>query len=134
MVGDRVAGVLPALVGQTLARARFVVDEAVTVMVGDVVDPAQRAFDVASQLVEEREVACPADVLGQQADEERRRVDRSVVGGLGHFVEVGLLVDPQLVQDFAWLLVAPFVVAAALVLRQQKQRVGGDASVVGERL
>ena len=37
-------------------------------------------------------------------------------------------------QDFAWLLVAPFVVAAALVLRQQKQRVGGDARVVGECL
>ena len=103
-------------------------------MVGDVVDPAQRPIDVASQLVEERQIACPADVLGEQADEQRRRVDRSVVGGLRHFVEVGLLVDPQLVQDFAWLLVAPFVVAAALVLSHQKQRVGGHARVVGERL
>jgi hypothetical protein len=73
-------------------------------------------------------------VDAQQDQEQRRAVDAAVVRGLGDLVEVGQLVDAQLVEDLAGLLVAPVVDLAALVQGEHAQGVGGDLRLEGGHL
>jgi hypothetical protein len=68
------------LIDEAAGRASHVVDVTVAIAVATLVDPAQRPFHVAAQLVEQRQVARPARILGEQDEEERRRVHRTVIG------------------------------------------------------
>ncbi|MNY03941.1 hypothetical protein D3C86_1365880 [compost metagenome] len=73
-------------------------------------------------------------MLAQEDQEERRGVDRAVVGVVGNLLEARQLSDPQLVEDLAGLFVAPIVHAPPLVLGKQPQGLLGDVGVVGEGL
>jgi hypothetical protein len=48
---------------------------------------------------------------------ERRRVNRAVIRRLGNFIDMSHLADPELVHDFARLLIAPFIDLAPLIFR-----------------
>ncbi len=95
----RVVRVLPGLVLDPAVVSPFELDEAVAVAVG-ALDPVERPDRVAAKLVDQGVVAGPAPVLGEQNEEERRRVDGSVVAAEPAFRR---LAAPQLVHDLAGL-------------------------------
>ena len=114
-VGDRVPRVLPALVLEArLLVAPLVRDVAVALQVGVVVDPGQGGSRRQLQNAHELRVAGPALVLVQEHHEERRRVDRAVVGRVRPLLERGHLAEAHLVQDPARVLVAEVVAARPL--------------------
>ena len=71
----RVARVLPRLVLEPARGAPLVLDEAVAVAVAVLVDPAQRGERRLAQLTHERVVVRPTPCLGEQHEEQRRRID-----------------------------------------------------------
>jgi len=75
----RVVGVLPRLVVEPSLGAAPVLDEAVPVAIAVLVDPAERGEGRLVQLVHEFGVVSPTPGLGQEDQEERRRVSGSVV-------------------------------------------------------
>ena len=121
-VADRVARVLPALVEQPALRVPLVLDQAVTVDVAVVVHPAQRGEGIGPQALDQLRVACPALVLVEQHQPQRRRIDRAVVRRVGDFSHSRQLALAQLVQDLARLCVAPVVDLGRLETGQDRQR------------
>lgn len=65
---------------------------------------------------------------------ERRRVNRAVIRRLGNFIDMSHLADPELVHDFARLLIAPFIDLAPLIFREWPECLFGDAGITGESL
>ena len=109
-VGDRVPGVLPALVLEPgLLVAALVRDVAVAHEVGVLVDPAKRGPRFVLELAHELAVAGPALVLVEQDHVERRCVGAAVVGRMRPLLEGSHLAVAHLVQDAARILVAEVV-------------------------
>ena len=76
----RVVRVLPRLVLEPALRPPVVLDEAVAVEIAVLVDPARAPAGPAREASRhERGVVGPAPDLGEEDEEERRRVDRAVV-------------------------------------------------------
>src|ERR1700674_460035 len=90
---------------QPWLRTPLVVEEAITVAIAPAVDPRQRALGGREELAERGAVVRPLHVLGEQDEEERRRVDRSVVGRVRHLAGRSHLAEADLVGDLARLLV-----------------------------
>ena len=113
--GDRVPGVLPALVLEPgLLVAALVRDVTVVHQVGVVVDPGERRPGLALERANQAAVAGPALVLVEQHDVERRGVGGAVVRRVRSLLERGHLAVPHLVEDPAWILVAEVVDATSL--------------------
>src|SRR5690349_382915 len=85
-MGDRIIGVFPSLVDQTIARLPVILHEAVAVAVSVVVDPAKRRFDMRPEIFYESPVAGPFIVRTSQQNEQRRRVDAAIVTAEWHFL------------------------------------------------
>ena len=102
----------------------LVVDESVSVGVAVLVDPIERRANVALQFVEEIERARPGRMQAKQRQKERRAVNTAVVRRLGYLAKVCQLVEAQLMQNLARLLVAPVVRSGALMRRQHAEGVG----------
>ena len=113
LVDHAVVGIAPALIAQAAGTARAIVEQPVPVVVSVLGDPGQRVFDGVSQLVEQREVARPVGVFGEQAEEQRCRVDRAVVAGERRRVDRRHLSQAQLVDDLAGLFLVHRIDAAA---------------------
>ena len=134
-VGDRVPGVLPALVLEAgLLVAALVRDVAVALQVGVLVDPVQRRPRLALELAHELRVAGPALVLVEQHDVERRGVGAAVVRRVRPLLERGHLAVAHLVQDPARILVAEVVDAGALPVAERAQRRRGELGRERQRL
>src|SRR5581483_3149250 len=87
----------------------LVLDEPVAVRITVALDPGQRREGVRPQPVDQLAVAGPGVRLTEQDQPERRGVSRSVVGGVGNLAGARQLAGAQLVEDLAWLGVAPVV-------------------------
>ena len=122
-VGDRVPGVLPALVLEPgLLVAALVRDVAVALEVRVLVDPVQRRARLVLEVAHELRVAGPALVLVEQHDVQRGRVDAAVVGRVRPLLEGRHLAVAHLVEDPARVLVAEVVDPRALALAERQQR------------
>ena len=120
-VGDRVPGVLPALVLEPgLLVAPLVPDVAVALQVGVLVDPGERGARLDLEVAHELRVAGPALVLVEQDDVEGRRVGAAVVRRVGPLLERRHLAVAHLVQDPAGILVTEVVDARALPARRAR--------------
>ncbi len=101
-VAHRVAGVLPALVGQTGAGLVEVAQEAVRAAVGRALHPAERCVQGGLELADHRGVHPPPPRVVEQADPERGGVDGAVVGGRqNHAALAAERGAPDLVRDLA---------------------------------
>ena len=122
-VGDRVPGVLPALVLEAgLLVAALVGDVAVALEVGVLVDPVQRRAGLALEVAHELPVARPPLVLVEQHDVERRGVGAAVVRRVRPLLERGHLAVAHLVEDPPGILVAEVVDPRALPVAERPQR------------
>ena len=120
-VGDRVPGVLPALVLEAgLLVAALVGDVAVALQVGVLVDPVERGARLVLEVAHELRVAGPALVLVEQDDEQRRRVGGAVVRRVRPLLEGRHLAVAHLVQDAPGILVAEVVDPRALPHRRAR--------------
>ena len=129
-VGDRVPGVLPALVLKPgLPVATLVGDVPVSLQVRVLVDPAQRRAGLELQFLHQP-VTGPPLVLIEQHNEQRRRVGAAVVGRVGSLLEGGQLAIPHLVEDPARILVAE-VVDAGGCLVEARVPVGSSPQAPG---
>ncbi len=134
-VGDRVPGVLPALVLEAgLLVAALVGDVAVALQVGVVVDPGQGRPRLALERAHQLRVARPALVLVEEHDVERSGVGRAVVGRVRPLLEGGHLAVAHLVQDAPGVLVAEVVETRALPDAERHQRARGELGGEGQRL
>src|SRR5262249_25466764 len=121
--GDRVPGVLPALVLEPgLLVAAPVPDVAVALEVGVLVDPVQGRARLVLQLADELAVAGPALVLVEQDDVEGRGVRVAVIGRVGPLLEPAELPVARLVEDPARVLVAEVVAPGPLPVAEDPQR------------
>src|SRR5262249_53358931 len=93
-MGDGVRGILPALVGEALARTRAIFEEAVAIGIAIGVDPAQRRLDIGPDCLDGLEVAGALEIAAGQIDEERRRIDAAIIECEGHFAEARHLAAP----------------------------------------
>ena len=132
--GDRVPGVLPALVFEPVGIAPLVFDVAVAVAIAVVVDPVHRGARLGLQSAHQLAVARPALVFLQQDQEQRRGVGGAVVGRVRRVLEGGHLAEAQLVRDLAGLRVAEGVVSAGLEQGQRPQRRGRQLGHERQRL
>ena len=82
----------------------------VAVEIAELIDPAQRCFNVWSQFIEETQVTGPYGVTTDEDQPQRRRIDRAIVRCVRNFIQMRHFADAQFVQDFAGFLIAPFVV------------------------
>ena len=131
-VGDRVPGVLPALILEAgLLVAALVPDVAGAEQVGVLVDPVERRPGLVLELPHGLAVTGPALVLVEQHDVERRRVGTAVVRRMRPLLEGRHLPVAHLVQDAAGVLVAEVVEAAALPGPERSQ--GRLCELGGER-
>ncbi len=96
--------IFPTLVAHAPAGALGVLDEAIMVGIAVEVDPLEGAQDCGEELDEEILVVEPVHHFYSGHQEERRAVDRSVVGRVRDQFEVGQLAVARLVQDLAGLL------------------------------
>src|SRR5204862_2592761 len=120
---DRVPGVLPALILEArLLVAALVPDVAGALEVGVLVNPVERRARLGLEVADELAVACPALVLVEQDDVERRGVDRAVVRRVRPFLERRQLAVAHLVQDPPRILVEEVYHAAALPVAVRWQR------------
>src|SRR5262249_38643793 len=78
-VRDGVVRVLPPLVDQAVCGAALVGEVATVVAVGVTLDPRQRRLRSRPQLVDQRPVRRALQVLAEQQEEQRRRVDAAIV-------------------------------------------------------
>ena len=101
---DRVAGVLPALVGQAAPGRVDVPDEAVAAAVRAVGEPADRGPQRRQQLPHRGRRQPPPPGVVQQRDPQRGRVDRAVVDRRQPVAAGRRRPGPDLVQDLARLL------------------------------
>src|SRR5215217_8268609 len=90
-------------------RARAIFDEPVAVRVAELVDPPERGVDVRSQSADELDVTRPPEVLREQDQEPRRRVDRAEVRRVRDDSGAREVAPADLVQDLAGLFIAPVV-------------------------
>ncbi len=131
-VGDRVPGVLPALVLEAgLLVAALVRDVAVALEVGVLVDPVERRPRLALELADELAVARPALVLVEQDDVERRRVGAAVVRRVRPLLERRHLAVAHLVEDPARVLVAEVVDAVPCQSPSARRVVAASSGVNG---
>src|SRR5205823_6926584 len=72
--------------------------------------------------------------LGEEDEEERRRVHAAVVGRVRHLARPGQLAPADLVEDLARLLLAIVVDPLSLVRRHEEERVPRDFRVQEQRL
>ena len=134
-IGDRVPGVLPALVLEAgLLVAALVPDVAVAHQVGVLVDPVERRPGLRLELAHQPAVAGPALVLVEQDHEQRGGVGVAVVRRVRPLLERGQLAVAHLVQDPAGVLVAEVVDPRALPSRQLAQRGRGELGRERQRL
>ena len=131
LVEHAVLGVTPTLVAEPVGAAGLIVEQAVAVVVAEVVDPAERGLDRVAQVLEQRQAAAPLRVLGEQAEEQRGRVDGAVVAGQGDRPERRQLPRPQLVDHLARLLLVHGVDTAAEAIREHAERLLGHRGVPG---
>ncbi len=127
----RVAGVLPRLVLESAHSPPLVLDEPVAVAVAVLVDPSQRRERRPAQLVDESRVVRPPPDLGEQHEEQRRRVDGAVVAV--EPVRRGLAA-PHLVDDLARLGVPRRVVGDRLQRRELAERAARELGPEQQRL
>ena len=121
-VRDGVARVLPTLVDEAGLGSARVLEEAVAVAIAEAIHPIERGVEARPELTDELDVGRRAVVLGEQDDEERRRVDGAVVGREGHGADARELAASELVHDLARLLVALRIVVFALMPHEQAER------------
>src|SRR5690606_1867608 len=113
-----VVRVLPALVREPPRRLARVLDEAVAVLVAVLIDPRERTLDVRPEPPEMLEVAGLLEIAGREHDEERRRVDRTVVQAERNLLAHGHLAAAHLVHDLAGLGVAIRIEHVGLLRRK----------------
>ena len=102
--------------------------------IGDLMSRMTNDLDSVGQLFDKGLVGSPVESLAQQDQEQRRRVNRPVVGTEWHFTATRHLAATVLMQNLAWLFVAPVVVFLALISRENAQGVDGKLRVQGEGL
>ena len=95
------------MVDQARRGALLVLDEPVAVAIAPLIDPARRGVERRSQLAHRVEVERPAVVAAGDHQEQRRRVDRAVIGRMRDVPGAGELAGAQLVQDLSRLGIAP---------------------------
>ena len=83
VAGERIIGILPSLVARA---ASVVLDVTVPIRVAEGRAPLERGFKPGLDLAQQGQVACPVVVARREHDEQRRSVDRAVVGRVGHTV------------------------------------------------
>ncbi len=123
---NRVVRVLPALVLQPAWRAALVLDEPIAVAVPVLVNPSQRAIQRRSERAQRLEISGPLVVVGRANQEQRRGVNRPVVGRVRDHPRLGELADAKLVQDLSRLSISPGVVVSCLQPGEHAQRVEGQ--------
>ena len=114
--------VLPPLVVETDRRAGFVLLEAVPVAVPVLEHPLEGGLGVRPVAVEDVLVAGPLIRIGEDDQEEQRRIRRAVVRREGKKAEARQLAVAQLVRDLAGLLVLLGVVIGRLHPREAVER------------
>ena len=121
--------VLPALVGQPAGVRSEVLDVAIAVPVAEVLDPGERAVGVGQQPGQLLGRQPPAGQLAEQHDEQRRGVDRPVVGRATLQGERVRAVEAGLVHDPPRLLLRPGVDVLALEVGQRVQHAEGQRGI-----
>jgi hypothetical protein len=86
-VKNRVLGIFPSLLNETVFRLTAVFDETVTVCVAIAIDPFKCALDVGPNRFHESPVARPLVIRACQHHKKRRRVYAPVVAPEGHFTQ-----------------------------------------------
>ena len=123
------------MIHEAAAVRAHVIEVAVAVVIGDTGRPADRRVQVGREPPGKRDVTGPAHVLGEQDDEQKRRVDRAVVRrALRDLARARELAHAKLVQDLARFRVPELVDPVGLVAREQEERVARDLALIGEQL
>src|SRR3954464_9790195 len=78
-------------------------------------------MDIWKQIVNELFVGSPVEDFADQHKEERRRVHRAVIGAERHLSSAGHLALALLMNDLAWLFVAPVIHFIALMPSENTQ-------------
>ena len=97
---DCILRVLPALVDKALLGRALILDKAVAILIGRSVDPGERRLDMRPEGAQRFFIARTLGVKAGQHDEQRGRIDATVIEAERHFVERGHLSTAHLVQNF----------------------------------
>ena len=124
---DRVVGILPALVGETLLGRAMILDEAVAIGITRAIDPGERGLDRGPKLGDGVVVAGPLGIEAGQHDEERRGIDAAVVEPERDLAQRRHLAAAHLVQDLSRLRVRGGIVGLGLVGGEPPQHALRDA-------
>ena len=133
-INNRAIRIFPSLINETAFACRLIFDVAVAIEIAELIDPAQSCFDVRTQLIEDTQITGPRRMTAHEDQPQGCRIDRAIVRRVRNLVEVRHLSDAQFVEDFARLLIAPFVSLCSLVIGEQPDRLFGNFGVVGEHL
>jgi len=98
-VEDRVAGILPSLIGEPLRRSAEVLDEAVAITVPVPLHPSERELDVRPDAPDQVQIPGAPGVGSREHDEEWRRVHASVVAAKRNLSQRGHFTAAHLVDD-----------------------------------
>ena len=126
-VEDRVVGILPALVGETLLGGTIVFDEAIAVGIARAIDPGEGGLDRRPQLPDGGVVAGALRIETREHHEQRRGVDAAVIETEGHLAQPCHLAFAHLVQDLARLGIRGRIVDLCLISGKPVQHAARDA-------
>ena len=122
------------MVEQPRGRSLLVFDESVTVTITPLIDPFEGSVERRSQPHHRVKVERPAVIAAGDHQEQRRRVNRAVVGGVRDAAGPGELAGTQLVQNLPGLGVTPGLISLGLKPCEHKQRATRDFRVDHQRL
>jgi hypothetical protein len=122
LVRNGVAGVLPALIAISLLASGAVFEQAVAILVSELLAPAQRRVRGRQVAFEKVAIARPPKCVPERQHVQRRRIVRPVVGRVRDVVEVGQLAAAELVDDLPRLCVGVVVRVARLRVAQRRER------------
>ena len=83
-VYDRVAGIFPPLVSETLFNFTFIFEVTVAIDISISTHPVQCSIDVRAQLMKELQISCPCGMSGYEHEPERRCVNRPKIRCVRH--------------------------------------------------
>ena len=131
---DRVPGIFPALVHQTLGRAALVFDKPIAVEIAMRVNPFQRAVGMGKHVLYQLLIGGPVESLTEQDEPQRCGICRAIIRAKRHLSRPRHLAFAIFMQNLARLFIAPIVLFLSLMEGQHAQRLGGKLGIQQQRL
>src|SRR5918993_3532874 len=123
---DGIVRILPALVGKAALCLTMVLDEAVSVAVAVLAYPVQRSLDVGPDCRDGLAISGALQIHSCEHEEEWGGIDRAVIAAEWNLAQIGHLTLAQLMQDFTWLGIGPWIKGGGLRSGERAQHAPRD--------